>query len=345
MDERGIPPYRFPTTTVIVDDDASFLHNFALELDEDLAFRLFDSPLTALEHLGRTPTSARDRCLHSHRETIGWPMREHFLRIDLAAVEEEVTDPARFEAVSVLVVDYAMPGMDGLALCEKLKDLGVRKVLLTGVADEKIAVSAFNRGLIDRFVRKQDRDAARQVNEAIRQLQELWFRDASRVILESVRRDDAPFLTDPAFQEYFARLRERHRIIEHYYAAEPSGFLLLDRLARRWRLVIMDDDMMTAQREIAEAQGAPEALVRILERRDGVPYFWRTGGYYHRDIPDWREYLHSPEVFDGRRRYYLALVEDPPIYHELGWNIQSYDRFLENPPEERDAERASDSGA
>jgi CheY-like chemotaxis protein len=345
MDERGIPPYRFPTTTVIVDDDASFLHNFALELDEDLAFRLFDSPLTALEHLGRTPAAARDRCLHSHRETIGWPMREHFLRVDLAAVEEEVTNPARFEAVSVLVVDYAMPGMDGLALCERLRDLGLRKILLTGVADEKVAVSAFNRGLIDRFVRKHDRDAARQVNQAIRQLQELYFRDASRVILESVRRDDAPFLTDPAFRDHFTRLCERHGIIEYYYAAEPSGFLLLDRAARRWRLVIMDDDMMTAQREIAEAQGAPDALVGVLERRERIPYFWQTGGYYRRELADWQAYLHTPEVFDGRRRYHMALVEDPSIYHQLGWNIQSYDHFLENPPEARGADARPDSGA
>ncbi len=331
MDERGIPPYRFPTTTVIVDDDAPFLHNFALELDEDLALRLFDSPLTALEHLGRAPVTARDRCLHSHRESIGWPMREHFLRVDLAAVEEEATNPGRFEAVSVLVVDYAMPGMDGLALCEKLQDLGLRKILLTGVADEKIAVSAFNRGLIDRFVRKHDRDAARQVNLAIHQLQEVYFREASRVILESVRRDDAPFLTDPAFQDYFTQLRERHGIIQHYYAAEPSGFLLLDRGARRWRLVIMDEDMMTAQGEIAEAQGAPEELVRTLQRRERVPYFCQTGGYYRADVPDWRPHLHRPEVLEGRRRYYLALVEDPPIYDQLGWRILSYDRFLDAP--------------
>lgn len=330
MDERGIPPFRFPTTTVLVDDDAPFLRNFALELDENLALKLFDSPRQALDYLTRQPRrSDRERCMQSHRESIGWPMREHYLRVDLTAIEEEATNPHRFEEVSVLVVDYAMPGLDGLELCERLNDTRIRKILLTGVADEKVAVSAFNRGLIDRFVRKHERDAARQVNEAIRQLQDTYFRDTSRLLLESVRRDDAPFLTDATFLSHFKGELQRLGIVEHYYAAEPSGFLLIDAHGRRWRMIVMDDDMMDAQAEIAEAQGAEPALVETLKARHRVPYFWSSGGYFSQGNTGIAERLHAPHALDGERRYYIALVEDPPIYRELGWDIVSYERFLD----------------
>ena len=63
----------------------------------------------------------------------------------------------RFGETSVVVVDFAMPQMNGEEFCRKLGQLkgnSVKIIMLTGEADEEMAVRLFNAGVIDKFLRK-----------------------------------------------------------------------------------------------------------------------------------------------------------------------------------------------
>ena len=53
--------------------------------------------------------------------------------------------------------------LDGLKVLETLVDWPGSRILLTGQADEQIAVKAFNSGLIDQFVPKQTHDITRHL--------------------------------------------------------------------------------------------------------------------------------------------------------------------------------------
>ena len=53
-----IRPYYHPTTTAIIDDSPDFLANLGLNLDPSLAYRIFESPLTALTALGSVDANA-----------------------------------------------------------------------------------------------------------------------------------------------------------------------------------------------------------------------------------------------------------------------------------------------
>lgn len=331
MDDKSIPPYRFPSTVLVIDDDASFLTNLSLELDEGLAYRLFDTPRAALEHLQGCETRVRpyQRCFFQHREAVGWPMRDHYLRVDIAALEEEVTDPKRFSEVSVVVVDYAMPGMDGLEFCQRISNPYIKKILFTGVGDEKVAVEGFNKGLIDRFIRKSWQNVADELNQSIKELQLQYFQDASRLLQQSIDGNEAAFLKDPVFIYHFERLCEEYRLVEQYYVAEPSGFLLIRNDGRAYRLVVLTEEDLRVHWEIIRDQGGPEALLEKLASGTAVPYFWRSAGYYRPECPDWEDFLYPATHLQGVRRYYLALIDEPPLYRWLGWQIASYRSFLE----------------
>ena len=71
------------------------------------------------------------------------------------------------EEVSILVVDYDMPSIDGISFIKKLNNCNVYKILLTGTADEDIAVKAFNDGLIDSYIKKQEPDALKKLYNKI----------------------------------------------------------------------------------------------------------------------------------------------------------------------------------
>ena len=78
----------------------------------------------------------------------------NLIRLDLNVLEQEIKHIDRFKRISAMLVNYAMPTMNGLEFCAQLTDRDVRRVLLTGVADEKTAVQAFDAGLIDHYLPK-----------------------------------------------------------------------------------------------------------------------------------------------------------------------------------------------
>jgi len=214
--DTRIFPYYFPTTVVFVDDSESFLSSLALQLPEDLAYQTYQSPERALERVNATPPTPPlyQRCFSHYREAELKPSAERLIHLDLSLIEREISNAERFREVSVVVVDYAMPSMDGLELCKAIDNPRIKKVLFTGVADEKVAVKAFNAGIIDRFIIKRQGDVVGDVIEVIDELQHRYFEDISEMLRGSLMLNAPAFLTDPAFEAVFAELREGNRFVE-----------------------------------------------------------------------------------------------------------------------------------
>lgn len=322
----GVLPYQYPTTVVLVDDNADFLANFRLELDPRLALRAFDSPVRALEHIHRAdrPLPLAERCVSHHRDAVGLSPADQWIRLDVGSLAREVENPDRFAEVSVVVVDYDMPGMDGIEFCRRLRSPHLKRILLTGVGDERVAVNAFNAGVIDQFISKGQRGAAASVCAAIEALQARYFGDGGRLVRESLALEAPGCLSDPAFADYFHRLRGEGDYVEYYFMDEPTGFLLVDNQGRMERLLVYTDADLRAQWEIAHDQEAPEALLRALSGGAHVPNFWRTGGYYRPECrEDWEQYLVPAQVLEGEQCYYVARVEPA-----AGAPVASYADYL-----------------
>ncbi|WBV66098.1 hypothetical protein PGH44_00390 [Legionella pneumophila] len=130
MQHFSIPTCYFPSTAVFVDDSRDFLLNFVLQLDEGLAYRVFDSPFEALDCIKQKRCELEllsERCLSEYTEAKNCPLTNHTINLDLAAIHAEVYNSRRFSEISVVVVDYAMPGMDGLEFCRRIEDTNIKK--------------------------------------------------------------------------------------------------------------------------------------------------------------------------------------------------------------------------
>ena len=66
-----------------------------------------------------------------------------------------------------MVVDYSMPEVDGIQFLTSIRNANCMKILLTGIADEREAVAAFNAGLIDCYLKKTDVEMARKLASAL----------------------------------------------------------------------------------------------------------------------------------------------------------------------------------
>ena len=326
-------PFYYPTTAVFVDDDADFLVNLSLQLDQGLAYQLSASPRDALRdiNVAGTQKPLYKRCLSPYRD---YPDKQPFgnsrqvFVLDLGMISEEVHNAQRFSEVSVAVVDYDMPEMNGLEFCHSIENPYVKKILLTGKADEKTAVDAFNQGIIDQFIMKSDAAAAGKLNAIIAKLQHVYFEDIAATFIKCLAVNSPDFLGDPRFGEFFAELRHKKGIIEYYLSLEPSGFLLLTASGAAYLLIVMSPDDFKVHWEIARDQDGPRELLDILERQEKLPYFWRTGGFFNSGGDDWMDQLVPAETFVGQTVYRFALIGDPPSISTGRESVLSYEDYL-----------------
>ena len=309
---RGIRPFYFPTTVAIVDDSPDFLANLSLNLDPMLAFRLFDSPSATFAALNSehaiSPGPERFFSIYQHREEHSFD--HHVIDLNMSRIHREVFNARRFERYSVVVVDYDMPEIGGLEFCRRIAHSPMRKVLLTGKADEKVAVQAFNEGIIDRFVLKQDPSATTLLQETIREMQEDYFQDISRMMEDALNIGPLHFMRDPFFADVFRKICEELRIVEFYLCSSPDGILLVDGDGAVTLLLVCSDEAMRMHYEVAFDNAAPAALLDELIKGGIVPYFWRSRGLYSSQYFDWRGYVHPAHECNGLQRYRYALVKE-----------------------------------
>ena len=224
---RHVLPYFHQSTIIVIDDDREFLESFRSRFRRRMLCRAFGDPEEAIRHIRKTtPRMPR----HSGCVVPGDLVSsdgDQAVVFRPAVIRDLMHDANRFEEVSVAVIDYDMPGINGLEVCRRLRDLPLRKVMLTGAADEKLAMGAFNEGLIDRFVLKQEADAVDRLEEVIHQLQVDYFGRIGNELSSLIGLNESAFLVDPVFHKYFDTLMERENAVEYFLSENPPGLQLV----------------------------------------------------------------------------------------------------------------------
>jgi CheY-like chemotaxis protein len=326
MDSAPLLPYFHPTTVVVVDDNRMFLHTLDLRMPAEMAYVLHNDPRAALALVNRKMDlpAIPDRCIRRDRVTMG-----RTFELDLSLIEQEIKQTERFKRVAVVIVDYAMPQMNGLEFCARIEDPAVKKVMLTGVADEKVAVKAFNEGLIDRFVPKNGNTTLDLAIAFAQDLQHTYFIDQQRALQQSMCLESPSFLADRAVRRCFNELRQHSHCVEYYLMNDPTGFLMLTAAGDMSLLMIMDDADISRGIEFATSCGAPQDVLADLRERRKVGYFFDQPDDYEAGVFRWREYLHHLTPIRGDRDWWIALVPAPPSDIDFDARESSYQTYLD----------------
>jgi len=259
----------------------------ALVLPEHMTSVAFFDPVVALDYVNTPPgmPTLADRCFSAASDA---PHALFRLNIDL--IEEEMNVLQRFNRLSVVVVDYSMPGLNGLQFCEQIKDPQIGKVLLTGVADEKMAVEAFNAGIIDRFISKSHPQASEHISDFSREMQHAYFRRQTQQMHQTLRLAGPLFLDDHSVTNWVRRQMTRN----NFCVSEAQG---------------------DAQADFAEQHGAPAKLVAKLRDHSHVGFFLEDpASYGGGEFYPWDELLHRATTLgESPQKWLAAVVSEPPL--------------------------------
>lgn len=328
LQDRSLSVFHHPILSVLVDDSRSFLDSLAFQMDRSRAVVAFTDPHEALQWI---------RDIYTTRFTGFLPVRvthddltflteRRTVQLDIDRIYRQVHDINRFVQPGVVVVDYSMPQMNGLEFCQALKDLPCKTILLTGTADEGIAVQGFNHGLIDRYVKKHDSNMVERLDQEIDALQQQYFATLSHTLRDLLTRHSFSFLSDPALSERVRQLAARYGFVEYYLYPNPAGILLVTAQGHATLMVIETRASLASHVESAEAYDAPAALTEGLREARIVPFFWPGNGMYTPACIDWEQYCLPAQRCQGREEFFYALFDLPR--HLLDEPVVSYQTFL-----------------
>jgi len=317
-------PFYHPTSILVLDDDPLFLESLDFQFSDELSCQTFTRPDAALEHLraqaGQHPDFSRYFRDCSDMD-LGSEARhgDRLLRLQLSEVRSMVDDRSRHQRVSVAVVDFDMPKMTGVEFCRAIRDLPVKTILLTGKAGLETAIAAFNEGVIDCFLQKQDVNVSGALRREIRRLQAEYFAGISDPIKRALELRKPSFFTDPSFVKLFKEVSEKNGIVEHYVCANPPGIMMRDADGNESFLLVSDVDSAASQCEIAENQSAPPDMVQLLRSRQVQAWFPTQEGFYHPDFEsDWARYIWPAQLLPGSGSWSYSFIRNEcPVEESL----------------------------
>lgn len=239
----------FPTTTVFLDDDPDYLESLLCNIAAPrIKLKPFGNQNAVANYLGES--------LAKHELTAKWTKKtvseEVFentaFEICYGEIYKAVHDENRSQRVTTLVVDYQMPGKNGLDFIKSLDNLPVKKILLTGTADLDIAINAVNDNLIDAYFKKEDESMVPRLTKKLGEYQFDYFFEHSQLVKRSLAKlDDKPLVESKAFQKLFDGTLHATKAVEYYLVDENCSYIFLDEKGRETILLIKSKDQLDCE--------------------------------------------------------------------------------------------------
>lgn len=325
-----LPIYQHPVLVVLIDDNQSYLESITFQLDSKLVFKTFTDVEIAIDWIKETCQiyqTAATHPIHVGYDDETSNLERRNAAINLNEIYCAALNKKRFTLPAIIVVDYAMPKMNGVDFCKALSNLPCKKILLTGQADEKVAVHAFNDELIDQYIKKNDPSALHKLEHAIQALQTIFFTEQTSTLKDLLTRHTYAFLADAAIASLVEKIYQEQGFVEHYLFPNPSGILFIDIQGNAKLMVVETEASLMAHYEMAQLQNAPSSLLDALKTHQIVPFFSDSDGIYDSSLQDeWMNYCSPAKRCDGEQNYYWAIFEFPS--HYLHGNVYSYNAYL-----------------
>lgn len=317
----------FPTTVVLIDDSKSFLDTLVETFCfNNTIFKKFSNPIDAIEFINSTANTNKldvsDIISIGEESTSDWQS----LMVSVNRLHREIYNPERFSRISTVIADYAMPAMNGVDLCSHIKDKSIQKILLTGVADERIAINAFNEGCINQFIKKGannfEDDVQACINRCVCQYFNLYTEDLSK----HLSANDRAHLKDPIFANFFFNTCLNKTFVEYYMLDNFGSYMFLNQKGQASLLSVLTEYEIQRIIDVGVESGEiSQDVEEGLKSREYMLVYHNRAGILP-PINKWGNYLKPARRLEGYQTYYFAFADSSVLDIDID-KIYSFERF------------------
>jgi CheY-like chemotaxis protein len=210
-----------PHRIACVDDDLDFLELLTMALPKAWNVSCFSKTHTFIDFIHQnTALAKRDFSLLNKVF-----QDSNYLENPLANMIRYWRDnPQRWLACDVGILDFSMPKMSGLDVLRELPNWQGIRLLLTGVADEKIAVQAFNQMLIHQYLPKQSDNVVDKLKAALHALRHQLHIHQQQLIQNQLNDEQLRMLRHESVAHALTAFANEHWI-EYVVLGNPFGVL------------------------------------------------------------------------------------------------------------------------
>ena len=253
MYQAYMPFCYYPVKIVFVDDQESFIESTSFLLGK-YNLKTFTNPIDALEFLNQEVKKQfslaqlyEELNVHNKDDVYTWEELQ-------ANLLKAIAKPHQQE-YAVVICDYQMPLLDGFELFENMRSNYLERILLTGEADFAKAVGAFNKGLIDFYVRKDSDQIGFELADLLEAA--VWQYFIKFNPLEGHGDEVFSFLQDAEFASYLQEFLKEKNITEMYLWHYAGDILLINAKGEKRILCVrtqqdMDDSADFVQQDYLE---------------------------------------------------------------------------------------------
>ena len=309
-----------PTKVVFLDDNQGFLDALELEFGDQKNMMMFTCPDMAMSAINN-----REECIlrkiFSGKEGINDDTANHVGGFEVHNIVNIIDDATRFDNVSVLVVDYEMPTINGVEFCRKLEDKNIFKILLTAEADTTTAIDAFNSGLIDKFILKTSDNLHEKIMDSILELKTKYFNELSEIIIQSCGKSIKLLLNNDPYKNIFNYVLSTSQAKEYYLVDKYGSFLFLDKNAIPTWLIISDKNKIDDQVGLLEVLDFPLDIIDKIKNKNSVLFLF-SDKEYKEQVSSWEKYIFESIKLDDN--YHYSIINGR-ITDSIDWDsIGSY---------------------
>jgi CheY-like chemotaxis protein len=307
-----LPLFSYPLTVAIIDDDSLFLEALTSLLEKQYPLKIFNTPLSAVDFFETyTPLLSSLKLIRGCTELENYDVSGHLpIDLNLTVSKELISNPLRTEELSVLIVDYNMPGMNGLELCRKLKSFPMKKILLTGEGSDQLAITAFNEGIIDCFIRKESLSLPEDITLHLNSLNQAYLSNNTKHLVKHLETDHLLPVSDPEFISFFNEWCQAHRIKECYVIDQNANFMLIDEHNVTSFFITHTERTLNNFIELHEDDHDASSFVQAVKLREQIPFFGEGKESWGVDVSKWGDHFETPKILVGREPYYWSIFNN-----------------------------------
>lgn len=304
----SLPAFYFKTSVLFVDDDKNFLDTISNAIDSNFSILSQYSSKECLDFINNYNSLTEKHNFFKPCIELELNNDEHsIIDFDISNILSIKDYPYKKNEISSIVIDYCMPTMNGIELCQKFKPYSFKKILLTGKADFKDAITAFNNGLIDRFIGKYNDNLIEDILISLKSLEMKYFCEKSQLIIKHLEAEMKIPLTDPIFIDFFNALCEEKNIIEYYLISKTGSFLLIDDRKQEYFLIVYTKESLDYYKKLFPVNETEYLILNTNLNSNKIPFFGINQDITNFEPENWDKYFFKASELNGRDKYYWSL--------------------------------------
>lgn len=225
-------------------------------------------------------------------------------------ISNEMIREEKQDQIAIVVVDQNLSNTKGLTVLQTINKPNLAKFLLTATTDNKTAVEAFNKRIINTFISKNTPDMIDELDRQIEIYIDEYFKVLSSNIIELIKLDNdrKSALNESEFVKLFSEIVLRLKIKEYYLLDTSGSYVLIDSNQKKYFLLISDLNSISSQIDILQENDISEDVINKVKNAEKILYL-----PFDNSLGNIEQYIFDATILKEGKKFAYCLLDYNPF--------------------------------